>query len=97
MTSESRVNYDLFFPVWLCEFYEEDFGGEIVDIPDSQRHQGIGKLMGDDLEQLEGAQAFGSMEIVPLHLKMRTFASCCCLEDCEDRNVGWMDGGANAR
>ena len=50
MTSESRVNYDLFFPVWLCEFYEEDFGGEIVDIPDSQRHQGIGKLMGDDLE-----------------------------------------------
>lgn len=78
MASKSRVDDNLFFSIWLCELYEENFGREIIDVPNSERHQSIGELMGNDLEQLGFADVSHAVAILPLHLKTRIFASWCC-------------------
>jgi hypothetical protein len=41
MTSEARVYNYLLFIIWLCELYEEDFGGEIVNIGETESDEGV--------------------------------------------------------
>jgi len=63
MASKAGIDYDLLLVVGLCEFYEEDFGGEIVDVCNSEGHNGIGQLMGDDLGALATRLQLGTGEI----------------------------------
>lgn len=50
MTAETGIDYDLLLALGLCEFYEEDFGGEVVDVGDAEGEEGVGELVSDDLE-----------------------------------------------
>lgn len=53
MNAEAGVDYDLFFAVWLCEFDEEDLGGEVVDLRDAEGEERILEFVGNDLSVLE--------------------------------------------
>jgi hypothetical protein len=50
VTSEAGVYNDLLLMVWLCEFDEEDFRGQVVDVRDTQSSEGLGKFMRYDLD-----------------------------------------------
>jgi len=56
MASETRVDEELFAMVWFGELEEEDAGGEVVDVGQSQRDEAGGEFVGDDLD-VEGGEA----------------------------------------
>jgi hypothetical protein len=52
MASEAGVYDNLLFAFGLCEFDQEDFGGEVVDVGNAKGNESIGQLMCYDLDEL---------------------------------------------
>lgn len=53
VASEARFDDELLLVVGLGELEEEDLGGEVIDIGDTQRHQGVVELVRNDLQRRE--------------------------------------------
>lgn len=51
MAAEAGVDEELLLVVGLGELEQQDLGGEVVDVGEPERHQGLVKLMGDDLRR----------------------------------------------
>ena len=49
MYAKARVDDYLLFTFGILELEKEDFRGEVVDVVDTQRDEGIGQLVSDDL------------------------------------------------
>jgi hypothetical protein len=49
MSAESGVDDKLLLVVGLCEFEEQNLGGEVVDVRDAESSQALLKLVRDDL------------------------------------------------
>jgi hypothetical protein len=52
MASKSGIDQQLLLVVGFCKLEEQDFGGQVKDIGQSQSHQALLELMGDDLDRL---------------------------------------------
>lgn len=65
MTPESRVDYDLLLVFGLRKLDQEDLGGEVVDIRDSESDQGGGQLVSNNLYALTLTEYLGEFSIVP--------------------------------